>query len=273
MAADWSALQRRQGLKIGLVPTMGALHSGHIALVEAARAECDVVAVSIFVNPLQFNDKEDLARYPRHPEEDQRMLQAAGCDMVLMPEGDGLFKNFSPMHFELGGLDTVLEGKSRPGHFQGVVNVVERLFHYVRPDVAIFGEKDRQQLAIIQHVAKQLRWPVVIEPHSIMRAEDGLALSSRNQRLSPDHREEASALYLALQAVGANAFKVSVPEALQHGLAVLAEHPEIHLDYLTIADTETLQPLESWEGRETAAALIAAQVGPVRLIDNITLRR
>jgi pantoate--beta-alanine ligase len=273
LAADWSALQRRKGRKIGFVPTMGALHSGHIALVGAARAECDAVAVSIFVNPLQFNDKEDLARYPRHPEEDQRLLQEADCDMVLMPGPDELFGDFDPLHYELGGLDGFLEGASRPGHFQGVVNVVERLFHYVRPDVAYFGEKDRQQLAIIQHVAKQLHWPVEIRPHAILRAQDGLALSSRNQRLSPDQREEAPVLYHALLAIADISFKRPVAEALQAGLAVLAGRPGVRLDYLTIADTETLLPLESWTGKEEAVALIAAQVGPVRLIDNITLHR
>jgi len=252
---------------------MGALHAGHISLVEAARAECNAVAVSIFVNPLQFNDKEDLARYPRHPEEDQRMLEEAGCDMVLMPEGDGLFADFSPLHYELGGLDNLLEGASRPGHFQGVVNVVERLFHYMRPDIAFFGEKDRQQLAVIEHVAKQLHWPIVIKPHPIERAADGLALSSRNQRLSPEERNEAPVLYRALQAIADTAFTRSVPEALQAGMTVLADHAGVQLDYLTIADTETLRPIDAWEDRTEAVALIAAQVGPVRLIDNITLRR
>jgi pantoate--beta-alanine ligase len=252
---------------------MGALHQGHIALVEAARAECEAVAVSIFVNPLQFNDKEDLAHYPRHPEEDQRLLEEAGCEMVLMPGADELFRDFRPLHYELGGLDQLLEGASRPGHFQGVVNVVERLFHYVRPDVAIFGEKDRQQLAIIQHVAKQLHWPVIIKPHPTERAADGLALSSRNQRLSPEERKEAPALFRALQAVSTTSFRHSVNEALQAGKAVLAEHPAVRSDYLTIADKETLLPLKNWEGKEEAVALVAAQVGPVRLIDNITLHR
>ncbi len=252
---------------------MGALHAGHIALVEAARAECSAVAVSIFVNPLQFNDTEDLARYPRHPEEDQRMLEDAGCDMVFLPEPAELFQDFTPAHYDLGGLDTLLEGASRPGHFQGVVNVVECLFHFLRPDVAFFGEKDRQQLAIIQHVAKHLHWPVQITPHPIIRTKNGLALSSRNQRLSPEERKLAPTLYRALRAVSDSAFTLSVSQALQVGMAELVEHPGIKLDYLTIADMETLRPLDAWEDRSEAVALIAAQVGPVRLIDNITLRR
>lgn len=252
---------------------MGALHAGHIALVKTARAECDAVVVSLFVNPLQFNDKEDLAHYPRHPEEDQRLLKEAGCDMVFMPEPDALFKEFTPAHYDLGGLDGLLEGASRPGHFQGVANVVERLFHYVRPDIAVFGEKDMQQLAVIQHVVTQLRWPVVIRPHPIERAEDGLALSSRNQRLSPEQRREAPVLYHVLQAVQDVAFRASVNEALHSGSAILKDHPDVKLDYLTIADPLTLRPLKAWEERAEAVALIAAQVGPVRLIDNIILRR
>ncbi len=252
---------------------MGALHEGHLALVREAHAHGDGVAVSIFVNPLQFNDKDDLARYPRHPEEDQRLLREVGVDMLLMPENGTLFHNFTPKQYDLNGLDNLMEGASRPGHFQGVVNVVERLFHYVRPDVAIFGEKDRQQLAVIRHAATQLRWPVQIIGHPTVRDADGLALSSRNQRLSHSERQLAPVLYRALNAIKYSAFNASVEDALAAGRQVLAEAPSVVLDYLTLVHPATLQPLQSWNGVQEVVALIAAQVGPVRLIDNITISR
>lgn len=252
---------------------MGALHTGHLALVAAAKRECDVVAASIFVNPLQFNNKEDLAKYPRQPEQDLPMLEAAGCDMVFTPVAEGIYADFTPRTYDLGDLDTPLEGRSRPGHFQGMINVVERLFHYVRPDAAFFGKKDRQQLAVVRHVAAQQHWPEDIIGLDTVRAEDGLALSSRNQRLSPAERRQAPTLHHALLAVRQAAFRTSVQEALAAGLEVLAQEPSIVLDYLSIAHPDTLRPLDDWDGLDAAVALIAAQVGPVRLIDNIDLRR
>ncbi|MBS1581013.1 MAG: pantoate--beta-alanine ligase [Bacteroidetes bacterium] len=272
-AASWSAQQRRSGRRIGFVPTMGALHEGHLALVAAAREQCDAVAASIFVNPLQFNNPEDLARYPRQLDQDLPLLEAAGCDLVFTPEAQGIYADFTPRRYELGALDTVLEGASRPGHFQGMINVVERLFHYVRPDRAFFGEKDRQQLAVVRHVAAQQRWPVTVIGRPTLRAPDGLALSSRNQRLSPAERTRATVLHKALQAVAGQAFRAPVDEAREAGLRALAEEPAVQLDYLSIAHPDTLQPLRDWDGLDEAVALIAAQVGPVRLIDNITLRR
>jgi pantoate--beta-alanine ligase len=252
---------------------MGALHAGHLALVREAHVHGDVVVVSIFVNPLQFNNQEDLERYPRHPEEDRRMLSDVGADMLLMPDNGELFRDFTPAHYDLNGLDALMEGASRPGHFQGVVNVVERLFHYVRPDVALFGEKDRQQLAVVTHVTKRMRWPVELVGHPIVRAEDGLALSSRNQRLSPAERRKAPVLYRALRVMLDVAATHSVTESVQKGLQVLAEEPSLELDYLTIVHPDTLLPLSDWEGVDQAVALVAAKLGPVRLIDNITISR
>ncbi|HMQ75616.1 MAG TPA: pantoate--beta-alanine ligase [Flavobacteriales bacterium] len=272
-AAAWSAAQRRQGARIGFVPTMGALHAGHLALVVEARQQCDRVVASIFVNPLQFNNPEDLARYPRQPQADARLLQEAGCDLLFLPDAEGLYHEFQPLRYDLGGLDRYWEGPSRPGHFQGVVNVVERLFHYVRPDMAFFGEKDRQQLAIISHVGRTLRWPTMIVPCPTLREADGLAMSSRNQRLGPADRARAPRLHQALQAVARASFQGSVDRARQAGLEVLAADPEIRLDHLGIADPDTLAPLEAWDGLDRAVALIAAEVGPVRLIDNLELRR
>jgi pantoate--beta-alanine ligase len=252
---------------------MGALHEGHLALVHAARDGGNAVAVSIFVNPLQFNNADDLARYPRQLEQDRALLEGAGCDMLFAPEKEDIFSGFTPAHYDLAPLDEVLEGPSRPGHFQGVVNVVERLFHYVRPDVAFFGEKDRQQLAIIRHAAGAHGWPERIVGMPTVRAGDGLALSSRNQRLSPAERAIAPVLYRALQAAAAVAFKASVEQAVKAGLDTLATEPSIELDHFAIVHPGTLQPLTDWTGLDEAVALVAAQVGPVRLIDNITLRR
>lgn len=252
---------------------MGALHEGHLSLMRQAREHADVVVASIFVNPLQFNNKEDLAHYPRQPEQDRQLLAGAGVDMLLMPAGDELLADFTPRHYDLGELDSIWEGASRPGHFQGVVNVVERLFHYVRPEVALFGEKDRQQLAVIRQAARQQHWPIAIVGCPIVRAADGLALSSRNQRLSPPERQVAPVLYRALQAMQQVAARHTVQDTLAAGHRVLAQEPSVVTDYLALAHPDTLQPLDGWGLLEEAAALVAAQVGPVRLIDNITINR
>jgi len=273
LASEWSSEQRRNGRTVAFVPTMGALHEGHIALVRTARERGKALASSIFVNPLQFNNPSDLAHYPRQLDQDRRMLEEAGCDLLFAPEKEDIFAHFTPRRYDLAPLDEVLEGPSRPGHFLGVVNVVERLFFYIRPDVALFGEKDRQQLAILKHAARNERWPVRVEGHPTIRANDGLALSSRNQRLSPTERAMAPVLYRALKAAEGLAFNAPVADAVAAGLRILASEPSIQLDYFTIAHPETLQPLSEWHGLDEAVVLVAAQVGPVRLIDNITLRR
>jgi len=252
---------------------MGALHEGHIALVKAARKAGNVVASSIFVNPLQFNNPNDLAHYPRQLDQDRRMLEEAGCDLLFAPEKEGIFADFTPRTYDLAPLDKVLEGPSRPGHFQGVVNVVERLFHYVRPDEAYFGEKDRQQLTLLRFIAIQEHWPERVTGCPTVRAADGLALSSRNARLNPMERQQATILFKALRQAASMAFKEPIAFIHQKVSEVLAEEPSVKLDYFGIADHDTLVPLEDWGERERAVALIAAQVGPVSLIDNITLSR
>jgi len=269
--AAWSARSRREGASIGFVPTMGALHEGHLDLVHRAKAVCDKVVCSIFVNPLQFSNSEDLNNYPRQLERDSELLEQVGCDMLFTPEKESIFTDFTPTKYDLEGLDDHWEGPSRPGHFQGVVNVVERLFFYVRPDQAFFGEKDRQQLTILRAMAKQQRWPVTITPCQTVRSADGLALSSRNQRLDPVQREQATVLYRTLKTVEALAFRSSVENTRKAALAVLESEPEVVLDHLGFADAETLHPIIQWDPAREAIALIAAQVGPVRLIDNITL--
>jgi len=271
--AEWTAQGRWKGARIGFVPTMGALHAGHLDLVHRANAVCDRVVCSIFVNPLQFNNPDDLEHYPRQMDQDRALLQGAGCDALFAPEKEAIFAGFVPRKYELGGLDAHWEGPSRPGHFQGVVNVVERLFHYVRPDEAFFGEKDRQQLTLLRHVATQERWPERVTGCPTVRAEDGLALSSRNARLSSPERQQATILYKALERALELAFRTSVEEVRHAARAVIAQRPAVVVDYFGIADHDTLEPLEDWGDRERAVALVAAQVGPVRLIDNITLVR
>jgi pantoate--beta-alanine ligase len=272
-AAAWSASQRRAGHRVGFVPTMGALHAGHLQLVREAQTQCGAVAVSIFVNPLQFNNKEDLKHYPRQLEQDLGLLREVGCQMVFTPTEAGIYRDHQVRHYDLSPLDAVLEGPTRPGHFQGMVNVVERLFHYVRPDMAFFGEKDRQQLCILQHVARQQRWPERIVPVPTQRAADGLALSSRNQRLTEAERTLAPLLHVSLQAIANRAFRTSVAEARQAGLELIEREPAFRLEYLELAHPQDLHPLTEWEGLDEVLVLVAAHLGAVRLIDNIAVRR
>ena len=271
--AEWSAKARREGRSVGFVPTMGALHEGHLDLIKRARQTHSAVACSIFVNPLQFNNLDDLERYPRQLEKDSALLQEAGCDALFAPRAETLFADLQELEYDLGGLDGYWEGPSRPGHFLGVVNVVERLFHFARPDEAFFGEKDRQQLTILRYMARQERWPVRIIGCPTVRAADGLALSSRNARLSPQERRTATILYQALTKAGSMAFRHNVAQVTGAALETLGKEPDVELDYFGIADYDTLEPLKEWGDRDQAVALIAAQVGPVRLIDNITLVR
>lgn len=252
---------------------MGALHAGHISLISKAKSLHQSVACSVFVNPLQFNNPEDLANYPRQLLADQDLLEKAGCDMLFAPSEVALYGNHMARAYDLDDLDDLMEGSSRPGHFQGVVNVVERLFHYVRPDSAYFGEKDRQQLAILRHAANKLRWPVEVIGCPTMREPDGLAMSSRNMRLSVNEREPATVLFRALSLVQAIAANAPLHVAKKAGMEMILGRPEIRLDYLETVDATTLQPIAEWEQRCEAVALVAAYIGNVRLIDNITLRR
>ena len=252
---------------------MGALHGGHLALVERARSATGAVVCSIFVNPLQFNDPQDLARYPRRPVEDRALLEAAGCDVLFAPLKEDLFQDFVPREHDLGGLDRYWEGPARPGHFQGVVNVVERLFFHVRPDRAFFGEKDRQQLAIIRHVAKTGHWPEEIVPCPTVRAEDGLALSSRNQRLTDAQRTSATVLHKALRMVARMAFRSDIRDIHEAVARMFTDVPGVVLEQFGVAHPDTLEPMDDWGKEDEVVALIAARVGQVRLIDNVTLVR
>ncbi len=258
---------------LGFVPTMGALHEGHLSLVERARCESQTVVVSVFVNPTQFNDPNDLRNYPRTPEADIRMLEAAGVDVVFMPSVDEMYPTPDTRVFDFGMIDKVMEGATRPGHFNGVAQVVSRLFDMVRPAKAYFGEKDFQQIAVIKAMVRQLELSVEIVPCPIVRGEDGLALSSRNMLLAPEYRAAAPQIYAALK-VGVEAVGNKTPEQVVN---IVKEGIErgglLRVIYVQIVDGTTLQPAESWCVPEGGAiqCCVAVQAGDVRLIDNIRM--
>lgn len=267
------AAPRREGLTIGLVPTMGGLHEGHLSLLRAARAECDLVVMSLFVNPAQFGPGEDLERYPRDEERDLARAAEAGADLVYAPPVEQVYPEGFATAVEVGGLSEVLCGdpaRRGPGHFRGVATVVAKLFNTVRPDVAYFGRKDAQQLAVIRQMVRDLDLPLRIEALPIVREPDGLALSSRNAYLSPEDRERATALHRALQAVERTAREGSLADGLVAGRAELAA-AGIEPEYLEARDAVDLTPVERLGDRPVLVA-VAAQVGDARLIDNIELR-
>jgi pantoate--beta-alanine ligase len=267
-------LLRSEGKSIGFVPTMGALHPGHIALVTKAKAENEVVVASIFVNPTQFNNKSDLVHYPRTIEKDREMLENAGCDFLFLPEvtemyPDGENEAVPPIH--LDGLDTVMEGAHRPGHFAGVIQVVKKLFDAVGPCKAYFGEKDFQQLAVIRKMVKEWRMPVEVIGCPIVREDDGLAMSSRNMRLTGEERKAAPLISKALFKAKDFWKDHSIEETKELVTAIINSEPKFRLEYFEIADATTLKPAESNQ-KENVVACIAVHLGAVRLIDNIVLR-
>lgn len=277
---------RSKGARLGLVPTMGALHEGHLSLVRAAQAKSDVVAVSIFVNPTQFGPNEDFARYPRNLEKDCELLEREGGDVVFAPTAEEMYPEKPPLLPKEGrsgapsgsitwvtveGLSDRLCGKSRPGHFRGVVTVVAKLFNIVEPDVAFFGQKDAAQVAVIKRMVRDLNLPVQIEVCPIVRESDGLALSSRNAYLSPDERKMALVLHASLQ----RAQKLfddgerAAPKIAAEAKKAFVWQPAVRLDYFEIVDPESLEPVETITQKSLVA--VAAFVGNTRLIDNLLL--
>lgn len=257
---------------VGFVPTMGALHAGHRSLVERARKENEVVVVSVFVNPTQFNDKNDLRHYPRTPEADARLLEEAGADLVLMPSVEEIYPEEDTRQFDFGQIDKVMEGATRPGHFNGVAQVVSRLFDIVRPARAYFGEKDFQQIAVIRAMVEQLSLPVEIVDCPIVRGEDGLALSSRNTLLDAEHRAAAPHIYATLRAAVEKSHELS-PEALKAWVTEQIErNPLLRVIYYQSVDARTMQEVSAWNDAERIQGCIAVQAGPIRLIDNIRIR-
>lgn len=261
---------RREG--IGFVPTMGALHAGHRSLVERARRECETVVVSVFVNPTQFNDKNDLKNYPRTPEADLRLLEEAGVDFVFMPSVEEVYPEPDTRVFDFGMIDKVMEGATRPGHFNGVAQVVSRLFDLVRPARAFFGEKDFQQIAVIREMVRQLALPVEIVPCPIVRGEDGLALSSRNTLLDAEHRAAAPHIYEVLHAAQAEVGRMTPARLTEWVTAEVERNPLLKVIYFQAVDARTMQRIEAWDRHEEVQGCIAVQAGEIRLIDNIKLR-
>ncbi|MBQ9137938.1 MAG: pantoate--beta-alanine ligase [Alistipes sp.] len=257
---------------IGFVPTMGALHQGHISLVERARKECDTVVVSVFVNPTQFNDKNDLKNYPRTPEADAAMLEAAGVDYVLFPSVEEIYPEPDTRIFDFGLVDKVMEGATRPGHFNGVAQVVSRLFDIVEPTKAYFGEKDFQQIAVIRAMVAQLSLSVEIVECPIIRDTDGLARSSRNTLLTAEHRAAAPQIYRALKGAVERVGTMSPAELTAWVVAEVESNPLLKVIYFQAVNATTMQQVESWGECERIQGCIAVQAGEIRLIDNIKLK-
>ncbi len=265
-------LDKAEQSGIGFVPTMGALHAGHRSLVERARRENTTVVVSVFVNPTQFNDKTDLRNYPRTPEADARLLEEAGADLVLMPPVEEIYPQTDTRRFDFGAVDKVMEGATRPGHFNGVAQVVSRLFDIVRPARAYFGEKDFQQIAVIRAMVAQLQLPVEIVDCEIVRGDDGLALSSRNTLLDAEHRAAAPHIYATLKAAAEQSQTRTPAELKAWVTAEVERNPLLKVIYFQSVDALTMQEVASWSDSDRIQGCIAVQAGTIRLIDNIRIR-
>ena len=270
---DYLIQPREDHKKIALVPTMGALHAGHMSLITEAKKHADLVVCSIFVNPTQFNDPKDLEKYPRPIEQDIQLLQNQGCDILFLPTVEEMYPDTNEQwHIDLGRLDQIWEGAQRPGHFQGVTQIVYKLFNLVKPDMACFGQKDFQQVMVIQRMLeiKNLDIQLIICP--IIRSEEGLALSSRNTRLSAEAKQKALVLFRALQAVK-TAFNehVTIPEMQHIAEQIIAHEGEVEIEYFAISETRTLERAETVQAHKQYVAHIVAWIAGVRLIDNMLL--
>jgi pantoate--beta-alanine ligase len=256
--------------KIALVPTMGALHKGHVSLINIAQQYADVVVCSIFVNPTQFTDPKDLEKYPRPLEHDMQMLREAGCDVVFMPSVKEMYPGTEHWHIDLGPAEFLLEGEFRKGHYQGVTQIVKKLFDAVNPDVAFFGQKDFQQVLMIENMVAYFKLPVQIISCPIVREEDGLAMSSRNIHLNEADRENALVLSKALSYVKDHFEEKTITALLADAKEMISAVAGVELDYFTIANGKTLLP-ENNKNQSNLVALVAAKVGQTRLIDNMLL--
>lgn len=270
--ARWKSEGREK--KLGFVPTMGALHDGHLSLVRLSQSISDLTIVSIYVNPTQFNRAEDLAAYPNTLAADLNALEALGCDAVFLPDAQMLYPDgMKSRSFDFEGLDRYMEGAGRPGHFEGMATVVTRFFELIEPDFAVFGEKDFQQLSIIRHVVAKEEWPVEIVPADISREADGLAMSSRNMRLLPNEREDAAQIFAVLSSAVDNLNPgETTPKAFENRCAeALNAVPSIHVEYVSCCDAATLQQVDEFNTNRPTRVFAAVQCGKVRLIDNLPL--
>lgn len=260
---------RSLGNTIGFVPTMGALHQGHISLQERSKKENDFTVYSIFVNPIQFNDAEDLEKYPRSEESDLKMLSEAACDLVFMPSVQEIYPEKSTAVYDFGHLDKVMEGEFRPGHFNGVAVLVKRLFDIIQPHRAYFGEKDFQQLAIIKALVNMLVLPVEIVACPIVREASGLAMSSRNENLYPQDRETASVIYRTMIRAKEKVPALSPDEIQEWARSQINAAPGMQAEYFSLVDADTLLPVKEWKPGQRVISCVAAHIGGVRLIDNM----
>ena len=266
---QYLSLARDNGKSIGLVPTMGALHAGHLSLIQQAQQQCDIVVCSIFVNPTQFNDPADLEKYPRPIADDIKKLEAINCDVLFEPAVNEIYDDNEHWHLNIGALEALLEGKHRPGHYQGVTQVVNKFFNLVKPEIAFFGQKDYQQYLVINQMVKLLNLPVKLAMCPIIRESDGLAMSSRNIHLSADDRQHALILSKTLNWVKANFDPNNISSLQQVTMQAISGEPGVEPGYFEIADGDTLLPANS--NSTTIVALVAAKVGNTRLIDNVII--
>lgn len=264
---------KQENKTVGLVPTMGALHAGHKSLVDRAHKENDIVVVSVFVNPTQFNNKQDLATYPRTEERDCALLEAAGCDVVFMPAVEEVYPEPDNRQFDLGAVAEVMEGAHRPGHFNGVAQIVSKLFGFVEPDRAYFGEKDFQQIAVIRKMVQLEGFKLQIVACPIKREDDGLALSSRNVRLTAEQRQLAPNIYRVLKESCNFAKSHTVAETEKFVVDSLNALPQMEVEYYSIVDALTMQPVSDWADADSITGCITVYCGEVRLIDNIAYKK
>ena len=263
-------LSRHQSRTIGFVPTMGALHQGHISLINECILKSEISVCSIFVNPTQFNNEEDLAKYPKTIKADIALLESAGCDILFLPTVEEIYPSKAKVQFDFGKLERVMEGQFRPGHFSGVALVVSKLFNIVKPNLAFFGKKDFQQLAIIKQLVKDLSFDIKIIGCDTVREESGLAMSSRNQRLNEVEKKEAAKIYQSLL-LAKNLLKSKSIKTVLKEIHLFYHQTKMKLEYFEIVDSDSLQPIENVNQTKNITICAAAYLGKVRLIDNISL--
>lgn len=267
---NYLSRRKSDGLIVGFVPTMGALHRGHATLIETARSQCEEVVVSIFVNPNQFNNPNDLARYPRTPEKDFDLCRKAGATSLFVPSVQEVYPEPDKRVFSFGPLEKVMEGEFRPGHFNGVAQVVSRLFEMVKPHKAFFGEKDFQQLAIVRRMVEMLSINVDIVACPTVREPDGLAMSSRNMLLSAEQRQAAPLIAKTLHEARNKKDSFNVNNTLAWVVSTINSNPLLRVEYFQIVDASNLQPIQGWDEAKRIVGCIAVNVGEVRLIDNVS---
>ncbi len=267
--ADAISVLKQKGKSIGFVPTMGALHQGHLSLIECSNNKDDITVVSIFVNPTQFNNKNDYTKYPRILEDDLEQLNSVKCDLLFLPSEEEMYPEDDQREFNFGHLDKVMEGAHRPGHFRGVGLIVSKLFEIINPDRAYFGEKDFQQVAVIKYLTESLHLPIDIIPCPIIREDDGLAMSSRNMRLTDVQRKNIPLISQTLFEAREKAKSLTVKETREWVIRKINNNPHLNVEYFEIVDDNSLLPVVSWNHQGNKRGCIAVNVGDIRLIDNV----